>query len=217
MESLDNLKEELEDLKGQKLTHVRVLFLDISSSCTGYAVASVDFNNKKANIDSTGAIWLNPNWSHQEKYSYMFQAMSTYFWIVQQVDYIVVEQYMLNAKKAMGTQVVPEMQGAIKAGAWENGVKVDSILPQSWRSTLGIKKDPETGSYKEPTKVAIEELVQLPEKVVSNITGKERQTPYDVYDALGVGLAWLERMNFKKVTFSELKVNPHIGHQLGGY
>jgi hypothetical protein len=206
MENADDLKKLLDD-GAEKVTTNNILFLDVSSTCTGYAVATVDFKAKTANFHSAGALWLNPKWCHQEKYCYMSNAITNYFSIVEKIDYIVVEQYSFNSKKMMGVQVVPEMIGAIKSCAWDVGVKVGSILPQSWRSTLKIKKDDK--GYKIPTKDKILQYVQVPDKSVSNITRKERTTPFDLYDALGVGMAWLMRLNLK-VGFNDIEFNRHI-------
>lgn len=220
VKDLESLKNDLQE-EGQVISSINVLFLDVSSSCTGYSVAAVDFGAKKVEWKSTGALWLDPKWSHQEKYSYMFNALASYFFIVEQIDYIVVEQYSINPKKMAGVTVVPEMHGSIKAGAWENGIKVSSILPQSWRAILGIKpnvtldsKGKKKRDYKEPTKVSMEKrFPNIPDKIISNMTSKERQTPSDLYDALAIGLAWLIRLGFeeKKHNFSKLKVNTHIG------
>jgi len=216
VQDLEQLQAQLQQEKLMEVGHSNILFLDISSSCTGYVVASVDFKTKKVDFKCAGAIWLDPKWPHQQKYNYMFNALSNYFWIVQNIDYIVVEQYTINSKKMMGVQVVPEMQGAIKAGAWENGVTVDSILPQSWRSTLGIKRN-DKKDFKEPTKQKVLEYVQVPEQSVSNITKTNRKTPSDVYDAFGVAIGWLIRLGLeeKNMSFNSIKFNPHVGHTWG--
>lgn len=216
VENIQDLKNRLHVEKHLEVGSSNILFLDISSSCTGYVIAALDFKTKKIEFKAAGAIWLDPKWSHQEKYNYMFNALCNYFWTVRAIDYIVVEQYTINSKKMMGVQVVPEMQGAIKAGAWENGVIVDSILPQSWRSTLGIKRN-EKKDYKEPTKEKILEYVEVPEESVSNITRANRKTPSDVYDAFGVAIGWLLRLGFeeKNMDFSQVKFNSHVGHHLG--
>jgi Holliday junction resolvasome RuvABC endonuclease subunit len=216
VQDIDSLKKEVEK-QGQVVEAVNILFLDISSSCIGYSIASVNFSTKQVLWKSAGAIWTDPDWSHQEKYSYAFHALSSYFWIVEAIDYVVVEQYSVNPKKMMGINVVSEMQGAIKAGAWENGVKVTSILPQTWRSILGIKKDKPNNDWKGPTKTYVNQKTQIPADITSNITGKLRQTPSDLYDALAIGMAWLVRLGFPDASqdFSKLKVCPHIGHNLG--
>ena len=213
---VDSLRKELEIPEGQVIKTINILFLDISSTCTGYAIANVDFGTKIVKWTRTGALWLDPDWSHQQKYNYMFHVISNYFWVVEGIDYMVVEQYSFNKNKMMGVQVVPEMQGAIKCAAEENGVKVTSILPQTWRKILGIKKNSE-GDFKEPTKAKVLEYVQIPEEVISNITGAKRQTPYDVFDAMALAMAWVKRLNFdeSKFDFADLKINNHIGHAIG--
>jgi len=212
MEDLDEIKKLLTDNE-VNVDAANVLFLDISSSCTGYCKVAVDFINKKANIKSAGALWLDPNWDHQEKFSYMFNAIMTYFEVVEQVDHIVYEHYSVNPKKAMGCMVVSEMVGAIKVGAAENGVKVTSIYPQQWRSELGIKPDTSQGKrdYKEPTKQKVLQVLNVPNEIISNITKNNRQTPNDLYDAIAVSLGWLKRLGIKKIDYSNCTFNPHIG------
>src|SRR3990167_4559338 len=146
--TLEELKNEIAKTKNEDSVNVEIvniLFLDISSTCTGYTVAEIDFNKKTGKIKSVGALWLDNSWTHQEKYLYMYKAISNYFWIVEQIDYIVVEAYMINPNKLMGVSVVSEMQGTIKCAAWENGVKVDSIMVQSWRKLLNIKPNTKNG------------------------------------------------------------------------
>lgn len=215
IDSMADLQAEL-DKKGQKVDSVNILFLDISSACTGYSIAKVNWTNKSVDFIGAGAIWLNPDWCHQEKYCYMHNAITNYFWVSEAIDYIVVEQYSVNPKKMMGINVVSEMQGAIKAAAWENGVKVVSILPQTWRSILKIKKNADK-DFKEPTKTEILNRVKVPDKVTSNITGSDRQTPYDVYDALAIGIAWLVKHGFDetKHKFDKIRFDRHIGHNFG--
>ena len=210
--SLEDIKKELQGKPDNevKVNDVNILFLDISSSCTGYTIANVNFENKTANFKSTGCLWLPDTWTHQEKYSYMFSVVSNYFWVVEQIDYIVVEQYSVNPKKLMGVNVVSEMQGTIKCAAWENGVKVTSILPQTWRSILKIKKS-EKGEFKSTTKAKVLERIDVPEKVTSNITKGERQTPSDLYDSLAIGMAWLEKLGIVKQFYKDIKFNSHIG------
>lgn len=210
--NISDLEKELEK-EGQVLEGIRVLFLDISSSCTGYAIANLDFKSKSVDFQRAGAIWLDPDWSHQEKYSYMFNAIVNYFWVAEAIDYIVVEQYSINPNRMMGVNVVPEMQGAIKTAAWENGVKVSSILPQTWRSQLGIKKD-SSGDWKEPTKQKIAQYTTVPVETESNLTRKLRATPSDLYDAMAVGMGWCKKLGFeeKKWKFNNMKFNTHVGY-----
>jgi len=214
VQDIEGLKKEVSQDK--VIEAVNILFLDISSACTGYSIANVNFTTNKIQFTKAGAIWLDPNWSHQEKYSYMFHVVCNYFWVGESIDFIIVEQYSVNPKKMMGINVVSEMQGSIKAAAWENGVKVESILPQTWRKHLQIKRNAE-GDFKAPTKTKILTYVQVPEESISNITKKLRQTPTDMYDALAIGIGYLIKIGFleTKMSFDEIKFNDHIGHQLG--
>jgi len=213
---LETFKREL-NIEEQKVEEVNLLFLDVSSTCTGYAVASVDFSTKKVIWKAAGALWFDSNWSHQDKYVYISRAILEYFYIVQQVDYIVTEQYSINPKKMSGIHVVPEMQGAIKAAAGEQNILVSSILPQTWRSKLKIKKvklPNGKSDYKAPTKDKINEYVSVPAKSTSNITKNDRTTPSDLYDAIGVGLGWVIKIGLKPGDFSKIEFNPHIGYDI---
>jgi len=216
IKSIDELKNEIPD--GQHITSINVLFLDVSSACVGYSIFQLSFAGKKSVLTKTGCLWLDPNWEHAEKYSYMFNALTNYFWTVEKIDYIVVEQYSINPKKMVGVAVVPEMMGVVKCAANENGVKVSSILPQSWRSVLGIKpdvtmnaKNKKERDFKEPAKRYVDALFTVPPQVISNITKNSRQTPYDLYDAVCVGLAWTKRLGFVSTDVSNVKINDHIG------
>jgi Holliday junction resolvasome RuvABC endonuclease subunit len=214
--NLDQIKEEIKGTnENVEVKSVNILFLDISSSCTGYTIANVNFENKSANFKAAGCLWLPDKWTHQEKYCYMSDAITNYFWVVEKIDYIVVEQYSVNPNKMTGVNVVSEMQGAIKSAAWQNGVKVASILPQTWRSVLKIKglpKGEDKGKdYKGPTKARVLERLNVPETVVSNITKSDRQTPSDVYDSLAIGMAWLEKLGITKQTYSNIEFNTHVG------
>lgn len=210
------LERDLEE-NAINIKDVNIMFLDISSTCVGYSIASVDFTNKRADLTDCGCIWLDNKWEHQEKYSYMFHAISEYFWIVKKIDHIVVEQYSVNPKKMMGVNIVSEMQGAIKCAAQENNVKVTNMAVQTWRSVLGIKVNKTVNSkgtavkdYKEPTKLKVQEFLDVPERVISNITNKERSTPSDLYDATAIAIAWLTKNNFK-VACKKSEFNTHIG------
>lgn len=214
LETLDDVKEDI----GQKVEEVNILFLDVSSTCTGYAIMKVDFQRKTSQLTSCGALWLNnKKWKDQERYSYLFHALAQYFWIVEQVDYIVAEQYSINPKKMVGVQVLPELMGVIKTAGEENGVGVSTVLPQTWRSQLGIKpnvtKDKNGKNkrdYKEPTKQEVLKHFDIPETSISNITGKSRNTPSDLYDAIAIGLGWTKKYGLDKLIPGYFSFNSHV-------
>lgn len=222
MEKLEVVKEQIESARKEHtsipevtVNTVNLLFLDVSSTCTGYFIVNLDISKvgSKVKAAKAGAFWFDNKWDHQDKYSYLFHAILTYFEVVENVDYIVHEAYSINKKKMQGALVTPEMIGALKVAAKENGVKVDSILPQTWRSQLGIKPIISKGSrdYKTPTIEAVKKLVDIPDKTVSNITKKERATPNDLADAIGVGLGWLKKQGFTNISFEECEFNTHLG------
>lgn len=215
--SISDLEKEI-DKNGQKIETVNVLFMDVSSSCIGYTVCSLNFSTKKAVMKNCGAIWLDPNWQHAEKYSYVYNMIVNYFWVVEQIDHICVEQYSINPNKMVGVAVVPEMMGTVKAAGWEHGIKVSSILPQSWRSILGIKPDvttnPKSGKkekdYKAPARRYVDNIMVVPNQIKSNITQITRVTPSDLYDAVCISIAWLQKLGLK-TDVSDVVINPHIG------
>lgn len=217
LENLDDVKKDMS--LEQKVEEVNILFLDCSSTCTGYAVMRINFEKKTCSLTSCGALWLNNrNWRDQERYSYMFHALSGYFWIVEKVDYVVAEQYSINPSKMIGVQVLPELMGVIKAASEENGVKCSTILPQTWRSQLGIKPVVTTSKggnskkdYKSPTKDKVLEYFNIPETSISNITGKERATPSDLYDAIAIALGWTKKYGITTLVPSEFSFNAHVG------
>lgn len=209
VQTIEELKSEFE-ADAQILNGITVLVLDISSACTGYSIIHLDFLHKKAKLTKAGAIWFGADWEHPEKYNYMANAITNYFWVAEQVDYIVYEAYSINPKKMTGVSVVPEMVGAIKSAAWENSVKVSSILPQTWRSILQIKKTPEK-DFKQPTKDKVLTIAQVPEEVNSNITKQPRKTPSDLYDSIAIAWAWSKKLGFSDLDCKDSKYQTHVG------
>jgi hypothetical protein len=140
--------------------------------------------------------------------------VANYFNIVDRVSYVVKEAYRINPNKMTGVLVSVELSGAIKAGLAEVGIRHSDILPQTWRSILGIKpvKDSKgKRDFKTPTKDYVETLVKVPEEMQSNITHKMRGTPSDVYDATAIGIAFLKKVGIKGMDFSQVKFQSHVG------
>jgi Holliday junction resolvasome RuvABC endonuclease subunit len=214
---IEQLKKEIES-KGQQVTDVNVLFLDLSSSCTGYVLVSVNFEKKSAKFITTGAIWFDDSWKNQEKYHYVFSAIVNYFNIVGQIDLCVCEAYMINRNKLMGSQVGPELHGAVQVALAEIGVKYYTILPQSWRKALGITpnvsinaKGKKEKDFKTPTKnFVLQQAPHIPPQIQSNITGNNRTTPTDVYDAMAVAMGFLNRLGVSKWDCKDLQIQTPI-------
>lgn len=229
MENIETLKQGIEKAKKDKgvtelhIKNVNVLFLDVSSTCTGYVVVSMNIGDRKdpVTFKKAGCLWFGPDWDHQTKYSYIFNAVLTYFEVVEQIDLLIHEQYSVNKDRMSGVMVVPEMIGAIKVAAKENGVRVDSIPPQTWRAQIGLKPDVQKGGgkdgkdkrdYKTPCKEIMNKLFKnIPEEVISNITKKNRATPSDLYDAKGVALGWLKKNGYNNLVYNKCEYNSHIG------
>lgn len=200
----------LKDIFEQKVEKISILFLDLSSNCTGYSIVNLDFVNKKADFKKSGAIWFNPEWKNQEKYAYIFNAIVNYFNIVDQIDFCVCEAYMLNPKKRMGSLVGPELHGAVQVALAEIGVTYMTMPVQTWRKHLGVKKDSQ-GDYKNPTKIQVEKFVSLPSEITSNITGSTRAMPNDLVDSLGIALGSLKKWGINKFDFSKIEFQSDLG------
>jgi Holliday junction resolvasome RuvABC endonuclease subunit len=209
------LAEEI-DKKAQKVKEVSVLFFDLSSSCTGYTLVKVNFAERKAKFINSGAIWFNDSWTNQEKYYYLYSAITNYFNIVGQIDLCVCEAYMINQKKLMGSQVGPELHGAVQVALSEIGVKYYTILPQSWRKALDIKatttleKGKKVRDFKTPTKDLVLKHASIPTTITSNITSNSRTTPNDVYDSVAIAMGFLKKINVQTWDFSNLQVQTPI-------
>jgi len=205
-----------EQIPEVKLGDCHILILDASSSCTGYAILKTDFVNKKASLTKAGCVWFDDNWGHGRKYDYMYTMLQDHFWIVEQIDHIIAEQYSINTKKMSGALVSPELHGVIKAAAYSNGVEVSLMLPQTWRAQLGIKPvitgtgKKKKKDYKTPTAEIVTKTVNLPVKIISNITKNERQLPNDVTDAIAIAIAWAKK-NGITITDTNCTFNDYVG------
>lgn len=177
-----------------------ILYLDISSTCTGWVVASTDTVNKTVTVHKAGVFWYEEDSDLGSRYKYLINWISNVAYPYYMITGVVAEGYMVNFAKRMGALVVPEFIGAVKAICHEPEPPLDFklIYPQQWRAAIGIKKDAAkagSAAWKEPTKVVIEKILnyKFPAQLLSNINGKKRKVPYDLFDAFGVCLGW----NFK--------------------
>jgi len=176
----------------------KLLFLDLSSTCTGYVVTDFNKDKSEAEILDCGAFWYEADITHGLKYyticKFILELCKKYH-----ICGIVLEGYFINPYKTGGCSVVPELQGAVKAFVYTLSLIPSCSIfpPQSWRSSCKIKKDAtKTGgaAWKEVTKKRIEEIlnIKFPEKVISNVTEKNRKFPYDISDSLGICIGWLK-------------------------
>jgi len=217
VKDIEQLKQELEKT-GHKVEDVNFLFLDLSSTCTGYSLVRVNFKHRSAEFLNSGVIWFDDSMTNQDKYHYIFNAVTNYFNIVGQIDFCVAEAYMINRNKMMGAQVGPELHGALQVSLAEIGVKYSTVLPQTWRSQLGIKPNVSINSkgkkerdFKTPTKAFVDSKAKnIPAQIKSNVTGNLRQTPSDLYDAVAISCGFLNKLGISTWNFSKLKIQESI-------
>lgn len=205
------------------------LFLDLSSSCAGYTIASFNTENGKAvaTIHRSGAIWFDPSWTHGKKYHYIQQCIFDNFVIREGVVDIIYEKYSVNPKQAQGCLVVPEMIGCIKAACYDDigaPIGIEEMTPMSWRKYIGLQpiyspKLDDSGKpivtkggkpkmdrdYKGAIRLLLDSKFNgiIPSKIKSNITGNLRATTHDLYDALGLMMGWHVKIGVKDFRFEE--------------
>ena len=210
----------------------RRLFLDTSSSCTGYVVARIqkgatlDMSKATCVIERAGALWFPADWTNPQKYAYMYKLVTEDFYVISAITDIIYERYSFSPSQRMGSLVVPEMIGAIKAASQDvcsMPLGIEEIAPQTWRSQIGLKavttkvqvKDKKSGLLKEKTKRDFKQpcidyfdrKFDIPEKLLSNVTGNERATPNDLYDALGICEGWHRKLGITKFELKDNALN----------
>lgn len=165
------------------------IFLDISSTCTGYCIHDGEKHLER------NVIWFPKDLDTAQKCHFLFH---TVFELCTKFDIqgIVFESYVFNTSRVSGSLVLPHLQGAIMVLSEELSTELDQITPQTWRKNCGIKpvKDAKgKRDYKTPTESYFRAKYELPEKIVSNVTGNERTVPSDYFDALGICEGWMKR------------------------
>jgi hypothetical protein len=212
----------------------RIVFLDQSSNCTGFAVWSVDYNRKSARLESAGPIWFNDKWGTGKSLAYFFNALRSYIFIVQGgVTEVVAEEYFFPmGNKVRGSIVVPKFLGVAQLSAHDEDPALDymEISASKWRGLLGVQPDKTpavdsegkailtkngnqkmTKDYKEPVKRLVKSLINVPDTFRSNITGNDRNTPSDVHDSLGMSIAVLKNRGITRFTEAPHWNELHLG------
>lgn len=208
------------------LGHCHRLFLDLSSTCTGYVVARME--GRKCTITRAGVMWFGKDWPNGKKYNYLQSFITNELYVINAITDVVYESYHVNPKQVGNSLVVPEMIGAMKACLFEvasQPLGCEDIPPTAWRAKLGIQpiksnkldkfgqqvynkkgKAVIERDYKTPVINYMDVLFEntIPKSVRSNITGNSRATPNDLYDALGVCIGW-----HKKFGCDEFIIKPN--------
>lgn len=195
-----------------------ILVIDPSASHLAYCYIDLDFKTKEAHFQSTGMLWTKGTWNRGQRFLYMNRCFDVMLnGIPSHIpNTIVSEQYFVNPKMLSGgTAVIPVINGLLEMKAAELGdVQYTETPPPSWRSQLGIKflKDSKgKRDYKTPTVNAVEANgIKIPDAVISNITLKARETPYDISDCLAIGLAVCKANGFSNITVSNTLFHPKM-------
>ena len=164
------------------------LYLDISSTCTGYVVA------EEEKLLEYGVIWFPKEAKTPDKCHFIYEFVYDKF-TEHLFTGVVYESYSFNTKNPNGALVCPQLQGAVMAITKKLGLEIDEITPQTWRKNCGIKPvktEKKKRDYKIPTEAYFRAKYEVPEKIESNITGKLRTTPSDLFDAMGVHEGWIK-------------------------
>lgn len=194
------------------------LFLDLSSTCSGYVCARIE--GRKCIISRLGVMWFPTDCPNGQKYYQMQQAIGE-FYTVNAITDIIYESYHVNPAQVGNSLVVPEMIGAMKAACHDvfgMPIGYEDISPTAWRGKLGIqpiktpKLDKAGNQVYKKTKKGMQPVVErdfktpvinymdkmfdnkIPKMLKSNITGNLRSTPNDLYDALGVCVGWSKKL-----------------------
>lgn len=203
------------------------LFLDLSSTCTGYTIAK--FSGRKCTIVRAGAMWFPSDCENGQKYYQLAQAVSE-FYTVNAVTDIIYESYHVNPSQVGNSLVVPEMIGAMKAACYDvfgQPIGTEAMGPTAWRGQLGIQpiKTPKLDKAGNPvykkTKKGMQPVVErdfktpvinyldkmfdnkIPKVLRSNITGQTRATPNDLYDSMALCLGWHRKLGITEFEIAD--------------
>lgn len=174
------------------------LFLDISSSCTGYVLAAD--SKSEVTIKEVGVIWFDKKATIAEK-CYDLQEFIKSFGEYD-IEKIIYERYSFNMKNPNGALACPHIQGAVLAQSFADEISIEDITPQTWRKNCGLKKKKED-NWKVITEAHFRAKYDIPEKIESNITGNMRTTPSDYFDALGICEGWYAGQGKEKVKYEQ--------------
>lgn len=162
-----------------------ILFLDISSTCTGYCLAD------SGKIIKVGAYWFHKDDGIVQKARKLGEFVQDLI-DTHGVESVIYERFSFNMKNPNGSLSCPQLQGAVFANT-RGTFFVGDITPQTWRKHCGLKKA-KTEDWKQVTEAHFRALYDIPEKIESNVTGNLRTTPSDYFDALGMCIGW-HKMN----------------------
>lgn len=231
-----DIQKVMDDAKQVDMGDCYRLFLDLSSTCTGYVIAKMEA--RKCIISRLGVMWFGANMENGEKYFRLQQAITCEFYVINAITDVIYESFHVNPKQVGNSLVVPEMIGAVKACLYDVSsmpLGVEDMSPTAWRGQIGLKpiKTPKldgkgnqektkrgqprfNNDFKVPIVNYMDKMFdnQIPKTIKSNVTGNVRATPSDLYDALGLCVGWHKKFNCDEFVIAE---NALDGHPEGGH
>lgn len=178
---------------------MKLLVLDPSTAHLAYVF--MDLTNGVARVENVGMLWTKPEWPLGQKLNYMYNGLTAL--LIETTDEFYTEGFFVHFSRPTGISAIPSINNIFRMLIFRRTGK-DTLIevpPTKWRKTLGIKPDVNNGKrdYKAPTAKVVEKaLGKLPDKVVSNITNKERALPHDITDALAIALAQAKEKGYTK-------------------
>lgn len=181
----------------------RIIVLDPSTSHLAYVY--IDLTDKEAIVQRVGMLWTKESWGMGQKLDYMHNALDAL--IEEDLAEYHTEAYFVHFGRPSGISAIPTINNMFRMLIWRKTGKelLNEISPTSWRKTLGIKPEVINGKkdFKVPTKKKVESLVgNMPETIISNITGKLRALPHDITDALAISLAIAKEKGYNTFSMS---------------
>lgn len=177
----------------------RILVLDPSTSHLAFTYIVIE--GDVATVEKAGMLWTMPKWPMAQKLDYMYDQLELL--IAEDIQEFHTEGYFVHFSRPSGISAIPTINNLFRMLVWKKLTEdlVKEIPPTKWRKTLGIKPTMINGKrdYKVPTAdVVVSMIGPIPEKIISNITGKERTLPHDITDALAIGLSVAKDNGCKK-------------------
>lgn len=192
-----------------------LLIVDPSGSHLAYALAEV--NGKEFMFHSVGMLWTKDKWNLGQRLDYMYRGLKTLMLHKHTpVDEVYTEAFFVNKFKMSGTSVIPTINNMMQMIIHQVDARItfQEISPTSWRKVLNIKAIVNTdGSkdYKTPTADVVKSTVgQIPDEIVSNVTGKTRAVPHDVTDVMAIALSVAKNLGCTQYEMSSYCFNNPI-------
>jgi hypothetical protein len=223
-------QETLDSIQETDMGESTRLFLDISSTCTGFVISKME--GRTCTITRMGVMWFPSDCPNGQKYYQLQQAIGE-FYSIDAITDIIYESFHVNPSQVGNSLVVPEMIGAVKAACYDifgMPIGIEDFSPTAWRGRLGVQpiKTPKLDKngkhihtakgtpqfdrdFKTPVINYMDKLFnnKIPKMLKSNITGNMRSCPNDLYDALGICVGWNKKFGISEYIIAENAIQGH--------